>query len=152
LQLHASSLQCPCTELSFSYEDLIHLEPEYHQICSSDFIDTDRLNILFTSYQNQNASETNLYTFTGTAFAYFQSLSIMCELTKQAVIDAQDLFLGTPVVSAYMLDYDLFDEQTNAALTSYKSTLSNSFVHKLQILLGMAHCIRLFNKLGCIST
>ena len=124
--------------MSFDRATFYQIKPIFHQICSSDFIDTDWLNILFTSYQNQNASETNSSTFTGTAFAYFQSLRIMCDLTKQAVIDAQDLFLGTQVVSAYMLDYDVFDGQTTAALTSYKSTISNSFVHTLHMLLGMA--------------
>lgn len=90
------------------------------------------------SYQRQSTTEMNSLTFNGTAFAYFQSLRIMCDLTKQAVIDAQDIFLSTQVVSAYMLDYDLFTSQMNATLTFYKSTLSNSFVHTLQMLLGMA--------------
>jgi hypothetical protein len=133
-----TTVECPCTEISFDRATFYQLEPIFHQVCSSDLIDTNWLNILFTSYQNQIPSEINSFTFTGTAFAYFQSLRIMCGLTKQAVIDAQDLFLATQVVSAYMLDYDLFQGQTDAALTSFNSTLSNSFVHTLNMLLGMA--------------
>jgi hypothetical protein len=37
-----------------------------------------------------------------------------------------------------MLDYDIFTGQTTAALNSFKSTISNSFVHTLNMLLGVA--------------
>ncbi len=94
-----TTVECPCTKISFDRATFYQAEPIFHQVCSSDLIDTNWLNILFTSYQNQIPSDINSFTFTGTAFAYFQSLRIMCGLTKQAVIDAQDLFLATQVVS-----------------------------------------------------
>jgi uncharacterized protein (DUF2225 family) len=31
------SLQCPCTQLNTSYGQLVHLQPAFHQVCSSDF-------------------------------------------------------------------------------------------------------------------
>ena len=133
-----TTVECPCTNISFTRATFYQVEPVFHQICSSDFIKTDWLNPLFKSYGYQNISENHSFTFSGTAFSYFQSLRIMCDLTKQAVIDAQDLFLATQVVSAFMLDYDLFDGQTDATLTSFKSTLPDSFVHILQMILGMA--------------
>jgi hypothetical protein len=111
--------------MSFDRATFYQVKPVFHQIYSSHSIDTDWLNILFTSYQNQKASETHSSTLIGTAFAYFQSLRIMSDLTKQAVINAQNFFLGIQVASAYMLDYNVFDGQTTAALT-------------LQMLLGMA--------------
>jgi hypothetical protein len=133
-----TTVDCPCTKISFNRSTFHQVEPVFHQICSSDFINTSWLDTLFTSYVNQEVSKFHTYTFGGTAFAHFQSLSIMCDLTKQAVIDARDLFLATQVVSAFMLAYDLFEGQTTAALTSFKSTLPNSFVLTLQMLLGMA--------------
>ena len=134
----ATSFECPCTKISFNRSTFQEIQPAFHQVCSSDFISNDWLNILFTNYQNLSLSEMNSFTFNGTAFAYFQSLKIMCHLTQQAVIDAQDLFLSTQVVSAYMLDYDIFNGQTTAAMNSFKLTIANSFVHSLDMLLGMA--------------
>ncbi len=88
--LHVSTaIECPCTKISFNRSTFHQMEPIFHQVCSSDFINNDWLNILFTNYQNQNPS-------------------VMCHLTKQAVIDAQDFFLNTQVISTYMLDYDIF--------------------------------------------
>ncbi len=137
--LYAStSFECPCTRISFNRSTFHEIQPVFHQVCSSDFISNDWLNILFTNYKNQPQSEMNSFTFNGTAFAYFQSLNIMCRLTQQAVIDAQGLFLSTQVVSAYMLNYDIFTGQTTAAMNYFKSTIANSFVHTLNMLLGMA--------------
>ena len=134
----SNRFECPCTNISFQRATFYRMVPIFHQICSSDFIESDWLNILFQTYQNQGHSEMNSLTFNGTAFAYFQSLSIMCGLTRQAVIDAEELFLNTQVISAYMLSEELFVSQTTATLISFNSTLSNSFVHILQMLLGMA--------------
>lgn len=135
----SNTIECPCTNISFQRATFYRMEPIFHQVCSSDFIDTHWLNTLFESYQNQHISEMNSLTFIGTAFAYFQSLRIMCGLTKQAVMDVRELFLNTQVIVTHMLHYDLFLSQTTAALISFNSTLSDSFVHSLKMLLGMAH-------------
>jgi hypothetical protein len=134
----STTIECPCTKLSVNRATFQQVQPVFHEVCSSDFIGTNWMNILFNSYNNQTISETSSFTFTGTAFANFQSLRIMCDLTKQAVIDARDLFLANQVVSAYMLDYDLFDGLTTAALTTFQSTISNSFINTLQMFLGIA--------------
>ena len=133
-----TAVECPCSRLSVDRATFHQVEPIFHQVCSSDFVSSDWLDSLFNSYANQNASETNSYTFAGTGFAHFQSLRLICDLTRQAVNDARDLFLETQVVSASMLNYDLFDGLTSAALTSFQSTVSNSFIQSLQLLLGMA--------------
>lgn len=132
------TIDCPCTQMSFAYATFYQIEPVFHQICSSDFVRTDWLNVLFEKYTNHNASENSSMTWTGTAFAYFQSLCITCDLTKQAVVDARNLFLQTQMVSASMIKKNLFDEQTTARLTSFQSTISKNFIHILNILLGMA--------------
>ncbi|CAF1073467.1 unnamed protein product [Adineta steineri] len=134
----STTVQCPCTKISFNSATFYQIEPTFHEICSSDFVNQIWLNILFTNYKQQNVSDNIPFTYTGTAFTYFQTLQILCDLTKQATTDARDLFLSTQFVSAYMLDYDIFNEQTTAALNSFQSTVSNNFVHTLQMLVGMA--------------
>lgn len=134
----STSIDCPCTQISFDFSTFYQLEPVFHQICSSDFIGDNWLNNLFVQYKLQNASDTNPQTFIGTAFAYFQSLRLMCDLTKQAVLDAESLFLSRQMVTSSMLNEKLFDEQTITYLNSFKSTVSNNFIEILQTLLGMA--------------
>ncbi|UJR22378.1 hypothetical protein I4U23_025440 [Adineta vaga] len=135
---HSTTVECPCTNISFPSTTFCQLEPIFHQICSSDFVSQDWLNILFLSYKTQNIFNMSSYTFIGTAFTYFQTLKIMCDLTKEAVLDGRDLFLAKQVVSAHMPNYDIFNRQTVAALTAFKSSLSSNFVHTLHMLLGMA--------------
>ena len=66
----------------------------------------------------------NAFPFRNTAFAYFQVMSIMCNLAKQAVIDARTLFLDAAVVTAQMLDADLFDWRNQIALPEFQSKSS----------------------------
>ncbi|CAF1537727.1 unnamed protein product, partial [Adineta ricciae] len=134
----STAVECPCTKLSFQNEAFCQPEPSFHQVCSSDFMRKDWIDELFINYQQQNLSEMNSYRFSGTAFSFFQTLQIMCNLIEQAVLDGRDLFLVKQVVSAYMPDYNLFDQQVSAALTTFESSLASNFVHTLNMLLGMA--------------
>jgi hypothetical protein len=133
-----NNVECPCTQLSFARQTFHRVEPRFHSVCSSDFIRFDWLNHLFISYTSRDIWKTNSSAFVSTAFAHFQTLRIICDLTRQAVLDARDLFLSTQVVSAFMLDYLLFNETMHAASASFQLTLPNNFMHSLQMLLGMA--------------
>ena len=67
----------------------------------------------------------NIMMFNRTVFAHFQSMSIMCALAKQAVLDAHDLFLQTSVVSSQVPSMDLFDFSTNLTLEDFQSSTTH---------------------------
>ena len=136
---HRSILvNCSCTKLSTTRSTFYKIEPKFHQICSSDFVSDQWLNKLFESYQNVRSLPTSIFTFNRTAFAHFQSMSIMCNLAKQAAIDARELFLQTSVVSSQMPPMDLFYFNTNLTLNNFQSSLSSTFNHRLQMFRGLS--------------
>ena len=89
--------------------------------------------MLFENFHNQTRSPEHVLTFDHTAFSHFQSLSIMCRLARQAVVDDRDLFLSTSVVTSQMPDADLFHLNTNSTFRDFQSSLSDSFIHNLQM-------------------
>jgi hypothetical protein len=85
LQSGTPSFQCPCTELSVSYENIIDLEPTYHQICSSDFVSPiwiEGLNeIVFLSIGNFYYAD---FRFSG---PIFQLLKFMYDLANDTIVN-----------------------------------------------------------------
>jgi hypothetical protein len=85
LQSGTLSLQCPCTKLSVSYENIIDLEPTYHQICSNDFVSPiwiEGLNeIAFLSIENLYYAD---FRFSG---PIFQLLKFMCDLANDTIVN-----------------------------------------------------------------
>ena len=132
--LHRSMVvNCPCTKLSSFHSTFYQIEPTFHEVCSSDFVTNQWLAALFKKYRSLVTLPINAFTFNGTAFAHFQSISIMCNLVKQAVIDGRDSFLQTSVLSSQMPNIDLFYINTNSTLNDFKKSLSNNFLHNLQM-------------------
>ncbi|CAF1641592.1 unnamed protein product, partial [Adineta ricciae] len=127
------SINCPCTKLSTIRSTFYDIKPIFHDICSSDFISYRWTYSLFTIYRNLVRLPINAFTFRGTAYRYFQSLAILCNLTKQAVADAQNLFLTTYVVSDQMLNPTIFYLSTNSTFKDFQLTLSNDFIHNLNM-------------------
>ncbi|CAF4386382.1 unnamed protein product [Rotaria sp. Silwood2] len=39
--IHLHNLQCPCSQISISHSDFIHIEPYFHQLCSSKITSPD---------------------------------------------------------------------------------------------------------------
>ena len=138
-QSHNSTLvNCPCTQLSSIRSAFCQVEPKFHPVCSSDFIKDQWLNLLFEIFQNQSRSRTIIFSFSGTAFSHFQSMLIMCNLARQAVIDGRDLFLNTSVVTSQMPNPSSFYLNTNSTFADFRSSLSNSFIHNLQLFRGLS--------------
>ena len=131
LQIHTSSLQCPCTQLSIAYEDLIYLEPEYHQICSSEFTSSKWIEGL-----NEIAflSETSLY-YADFRYAgpIFQLLKSMCDLANDTVINALYVFGQTQLVTANLIEPDLFAQQLESVITQFQLTTPNALLRLLQL-------------------
>ncbi|CAF1412535.1 unnamed protein product [Adineta ricciae] len=134
---NSTFVDCSCTTLSIIQSTFYEIEPTFHAICSSEFIAEPWLDMLLQS-SFHNGTPTNVFTFNDTAFAQFRTLSVLCDLTKQVVLDGQELFLQTKIVSSQMPNKTLFDLQTAEIIDEFKSSLPNTFLHNLQMFLGLA--------------
>jgi hypothetical protein len=132
LQMRTSSLQCPCTILSIPYEHLFQLKPEYHQVCSSEFITSewieglDRIGI--PSLGELSWFYNNVGDFRTIAPAIFQLLKSMCDLANDTVLNALSQFEKTQFVSPQLLKADLFLKQINLTIQQFQSSLPNNLL------------------------
>ena len=115
-------------------------------MCSSDFIKERWLNLLFATFHRHTRSSIDAFTYSGTAFGYFQAMSIMCNVARQTVIDARDLFLGTSVVSSQIPNLELFQLSINSTFEDFQLSLSNSFIHNLQLFRGLSQSSSLVDR------
>ncbi|UJR24147.1 hypothetical protein I4U23_027113 [Adineta vaga] len=130
---------CPCTKLSTTRSMFYEIEPRFHDVCSSDFVSYRWIHSTFDIYRNLSRLPINAFTFRGTSYRYFKSLSIMCNLIKQAANDARSLFHSTSIVSSQMLNPLAFDLNTNTTFKDFQSTLSNDFIRNLDMFRELTH-------------
>jgi len=129
LQMRTSSLQCPCTILSIPYEHLFQLKPEYHQVCSSEFITSEWIEGLDRIGIPSLGELSWFYNIAGDfraiAPAIFQLLKSMCDLANDTVLNALSQFEKTQFVSPQLLKADLFLKQMNLTIQQFQSSLPN---------------------------
>ncbi|CAF1040115.1 unnamed protein product [Adineta ricciae] len=130
------AISCPCTQLSIPYASFVETTFNFHELCGSQFVSNIFIQNLFQVYNGLNNSDPKLIVFTleGTAFSRFQSLAILCNITADIIHDGRQQFLSSSVISAYMIDIDLFNQQTNAALEKFQSTLPQTYINSLELL------------------
>ncbi|CAF1509886.1 unnamed protein product, partial [Adineta steineri] len=138
-QYGIETVTCPCSQLSITYSSFIDLEYDFHPVCTSQFISHEYLQQLFQIYNSLDSTyaRDNAFTLQGTMFSHFQALLILCNLVKDAVSDARQDYLTSSVISASMIDYNTFNEQMNASLSQFKSTLPNQFLNNFQLIRDM---------------
>ncbi|CAF3596879.1 unnamed protein product [Rotaria socialis] len=131
LQSITTELECPCTKLSVSYEDLIDLQPDYHQVCSSDFVTPKWIAGL------GKVASLSIESLYYADFRYsgpiFQLLKSMCDLANDTLNNALFVFGQTKLVSAALLEPNLFAEQLESAIAQFKLTAPNSLLRLLQL-------------------
>jgi hypothetical protein len=139
-QYGVDAVDCPCSQVSISYSSFINVDCSFHPVCTSYFISNFYLQQLFEIYNGLNITDatTNAFTLPGTAFAHFQAIQTLCNLVKDSFKDTRQQYLNSSVISASMMDYQLFDNQMNSSLTRFRSSLPGEFLSGLQLVRGMA--------------
>lgn len=136
---HSSMIfSCPCTKLSSVHSKYYQMEATFHPLCSSDFIKQEWLNSLYKIYDNVKQIPNMSSTYSGTSFAYFQAMLIICNIARQYVLDATDSFLRSSIVTSQMPNIYLFHLNTNLTVKDFQSSLSKSFVENVQMFRGLS--------------
>jgi hypothetical protein len=111
-QYGVDALNCPCSQVSITYSSFIDIECGFHPVCTSQFISDSYLHQLFQIYNGLDTeyATANAFTLQGTIFSHFQVLLTLCNLARDAFTDARQEYLTSSLISASMIDYNLFDE------------------------------------------
>ncbi|CAF0824548.1 unnamed protein product [Adineta ricciae] len=124
------SLSCSCSSALIPYSDIIKIQPQYHQLCTSDLI-SDR----WIKYIDDTHSATQLpidYRFVGST--YFKLLSIVCRLANETITNALDIFLQSQFISSQVISEELFENQMNSLIEDWKATTLNTFKSTIQLI------------------
>jgi len=124
----SNKLKCPCTDISSKYDDFVQMTPYYHQVCSSDLISSDWINVLFDMIK---ISTLNSLVFEKTAYHDFQILRNLCELSQSLVNDSLLTLYSTLVISEQLLDEQLLNAQIDAAKNDFQLNLLQSLYRPL---------------------
>ncbi|CAF3692114.1 unnamed protein product [Adineta steineri] len=127
-----SSLQCPCAQLTVPYGALVHLQPIYHQVCSSDFVSSRWITAVSRTIRSGDTP--NYYRDFHNSAALFQLLKSLCTFSNNTIVSALEIFEQIQLISADLLSVDLFTNQILSAIDQFKLETVNDFQGFLQIM------------------
>ncbi|CAF1007699.1 unnamed protein product [Adineta steineri] len=135
-----SSLQCPCTNLTVLYGQIIQLQPFYHQICSSSFVTDDWIMVFDDLTTALFKINTNI---NGFDFALSQPLFVLlqalCMYSIETIADALQKFQTTPLVGAQLLTLNDFTNQISSVIYQFELETTSTFIHFIQLLSNITY-------------
>ncbi|UJR12169.1 hypothetical protein I4U23_016346 [Adineta vaga] len=130
---YPTTITCPCSTISIGYNRFIELNPFYHQICSSDFVNQQWFEYLYDENRIHEKS------YHATASAQFQILSSLCKEAQEAVNNSLIQFYSTKLISAQLISSDLLQIQIDTAVNSFKKAMPETFKNSLAMVSGLIH-------------
>ena len=126
--LHAeniSTLSCPCSTAAISYSKFLSLVPEYHPICSSDYIKSSYLISLF---EKKDLISIQVAT-------HYSVLSSLCQQANRIVKRSIDVFGARELVSAETMTRSSFLTQTESLLSRFFSQVPSDYRRTLTFII-----------------
>ncbi|CAF1188973.1 unnamed protein product [Adineta steineri] len=132
---YSSTLVCPCTGLSVTYDEIMTVTPQFHQLCSSDFVQDDRWLLYFGNTPSVNRTNNSaIVTFSDGDFrgaagtSLFLLMQTLCETANTTVVNAAIVFGATKLVNAYLMSHVLFENKTNELARQFQQETQASFL------------------------
>lgn len=125
---YSETLQCPCSVVSIPYEDFLQTTPIYHQICSSDFIQS----WWYQSMIPANITDIQVG-FEYVASSYFHSLKLFCDIANITVNNALRQFASTFFVNSQPMPSHSFSSQAIATLDGYLNMIQADFLYSVSM-------------------
>ncbi|CAF1235164.1 unnamed protein product [Adineta steineri] len=114
---YSDTLHCPCKNLAIHYESFIILKPQFHQLCTSDFIKHNWINHL-DSAANIHMSDD----FSDIGSLYFLTLASLCRLANETINSALKTFGSTQFIMANALIQNQLEEQIETSIKNFQSS------------------------------
>jgi len=114
---YSSSMKCPCSQLSISQSTFMTIQPNYHQICSSDFIREDR----WLLYSSGLSGAVFVFDFRTTGMPLFSLLETFCEMTKETIRNELTVFYDNQFVSGQILMNETFHSQAWTLIQQFQN-------------------------------
>lgn len=113
-----SSLECPCTNVSFAYGKFVQVNTSLHEICSSSFIEQEWIKSIFGTSDWSNLSGNAFY---GRGVVYFQGLYSLCFIYRENMVRYSSRFLSSTLISAQVLTRTELINHVDDTITQIKA-------------------------------
>ncbi|CAF2706845.1 unnamed protein product [Rotaria sp. Silwood2] len=130
---YRSTIICRCSQVTMHHKQVFSFNPQFHQVCSSNFINEEWFSSLF----NTITSSYYPLEFRLMASAQFQILSLLCRISRQIVFDALTEFYTTLLISTRALTRSAFNNYTITLFQQFNTTtitnhrVYNSFISSI---------------------
>ena len=128
------TLKCPCENIEVKYDKFVEqIEPDYHQVCSSDFISSKWIESLqvplsfLTTFTYGND-------FRGAARLQFMTISRFCDLSRNVVNSSLSIFRQTDLLTTRVISPTEFSVQTEALVEQFKKTMTDQFMQIVKVI------------------
>ena len=105
MKTYRSALHCSCSQIAVLYQTFVKVDVTYHQICTGDFVSERWILYLSLSSYSTFKARTD---FLVTSSAYFQLLSVLCQLVQTTVQNSIDDFLFETFLNTEIISEDQF--------------------------------------------
>ncbi|CAF3398826.1 unnamed protein product, partial [Rotaria socialis] len=119
---YPNTLQCPCSNISIPYDTFIQVTPIQHQVCTSNFVQPWWYESISPVENNNTSLNSSIY-----ISSYFQTMAVLCELTKLKLDDKIRQFSSTIFVSSQLFHQQLISIQANYLLQTLISSTITEF-------------------------
>ena len=140
-----SSLRCPCTQINTPYGQLLHIQPIYHQVCSSDFVSYERWLYFVRALRAVNADLPLHILDFRRSYQQFYLLAKMCNLINSTTATSLQRFRQSQFVTNQLLSDDFFNNQVNTAVREFQTELSSTFLRFFQLTRNITYVNQYFN-------
>ncbi|CAF1521372.1 unnamed protein product, partial [Adineta steineri] len=130
-QQYPKTLDCPCTQTTIDYQLMCNITPQYHEVCSSEFVSSRWINIEFNKPSMANLSTDD---FRYQSQFHFQLLSTLCQMADEIVQDSLQSFNQTKFVTNKLLDRQSFKTQIDSIVADFKKSLPPLFQRVIQLI------------------
>ncbi|CAF0779383.1 unnamed protein product [Rotaria sp. Silwood1] len=131
--LHSSNLICPCSRLSTPYAQITSVSPQYHQVCSSEFL--QKLWLSYFGRVELNIEDVNFITpdFRVSGQSFFDFIRSFCQTAQDTVENALHVFNSTRLITVDALSPEQFNNQTTQLLKTFQQQTIASFLNLISL-------------------
>lgn len=119
-----------------SYDRIVSMTPEYHQICSSEFLED-----YWLSYFNQTELKEYLINpdFRNTGQSIFELIRIFCQTANNTIENAFHLFQSNRLFTINTLSRLQFNSEINSYLKHFQRQTIDSFINLIKLIRSSIH-------------
>ena len=142
---YPSTLHCPCSQMSIAYETFVFARVEFHQVCSSQFIQQSWIDVVFAE---QNRSATSIDDHRRMLSFFWQVIADYCDISKSVWVNTLTAFGGSHMLSSEAVAENVVRSQAEASLDDQKQLAQTAFARNSLLIRRIVSGNRITSGMG----